>query len=89
VHWQWIDRVPFPEARDEMIIQSGHFEEEEFLRDIFNMETFTLRPGSMPWDSSAYSIAPTFQSKWGWLFPCFRPSGEYYGTSFELVAQHE
>ena len=75
VHWQWIDRLPFPEARDEMIIQSGNFEEEAFLKDIFNMQTFELSPGAKPWDPSAYSIAPEFQRKWGWLFPGFSECG--------------
>ncbi|KIW06812.1 uncharacterized protein PV09_02492 [Verruconis gallopava] len=71
VHWQWIDRLPFPEARDEIIIQSSNFNEEEFLWDIFNMPTFTLTPGLRAWDPNAYRMHPQFKSKWGFLFPNF------------------
>jgi hypothetical protein len=71
VHWQWIDRFPFPDARDEMIIQSCNINEEEFLWDLFHMETFRLRPGSKPWDPTAFAICIAFWGKWGFLFPSF------------------
>jgi len=71
VHWQWIDRFPFPECRDEMIIQSGNIDEEDFLGDLINMETFRVTLGARSWDPTAFTICPTFQAKWGFLFPSF------------------
>ena len=74
VHYQWIDRLPWPEVRDEIIIQSGTFEEEDLLFDIFNMEAFTLRPGAHVCDPTAYEIGKEFGDKWGYLFPRFSSS---------------
>lgn len=67
--------MPFADARDELIIQSGNFDEEDFLYDVFNMETFYLKPGRKAWDPKAYTIAPEFQNKWGHLFPSFARPG--------------
>jgi hypothetical protein len=75
VHWQWIDRLPFPDVRDEIILQSGNIDEENFLWDFFNMETFKLKQGSKAWDPTAFTICPGFQAKWGFLFPCFSRDG--------------
>jgi hypothetical protein len=71
VHWQWIDRFPFPDFRDEMIIHSGDIDEEEFLGDLFSMEPFTLAVGASPADPYAYTMNPEFRAKWGYLFPSF------------------
>lgn len=82
VHWQWIDRIPFADARDEIIIQSGSIDEEDLLWDVFHMQTFTLRPGAKAWDESAYSICPEFAQKWGHLFPSF--NSMYIGSDSSL-----
>ena len=69
VHWLWIDRIPVPESRDEFILNMGMMEEDDFLQDIFCMESFTLMPGCSSWDPSGWRIRPAFQQKWGHLFP--------------------
>lgn len=71
VHWAWIDKFPFPDFRDEIILHSGNIDEEEFLEDLFAMEALIVAPGGVPWDPSAYSINSRFQQKWGFLFPSF------------------
>jgi hypothetical protein len=71
VHWQWIDRFPFPDFRDEIIVRSGEIDEEEFLGDLYDMEPFTLAPGGSPTDPYVYSMNPEFKAKWGYLFPSF------------------
>ena len=81
VHWQWIDRLPWADARDEVILQSGNIDEEELLWDVFHMETFTIRPGANFWDGTAYSIAPEFSEKWGYLFPSFWPAESVNNSS--------
>jgi hypothetical protein len=71
VHWAWIDKFPFPDFRDEIILDSGNIDEEEFLEDLFAMEAFTVAPGGSSWDPYAYTISSEFQQKWGYLFPSF------------------
>ena len=43
-------------------------EEEEFLQDLFNMNSFTLKPGGESWDPSSWIIGREFAKKWGFLF---------------------
>lgn len=67
-HPIWIDRFPFARMRDNFISLSGLIDEEEFLRDLFSMDSFTIKPGKAGWDSTAWSINPSFAEKWGFLF---------------------
>lgn len=83
VHWQWIDRFPFPDFRDEMIIRSGEIDEEDFVGDLFNLDPFTLTPGARSTDPYAYTMNPEFRAKWGYLFPSFsRACGQHKFPSF-------
>lgn len=70
VHWQWIDRFPFADARDEIILNSGNFDEEDFLGDLASYESFEILPGFESWDPSGWRMIPGyFKEKWGYLFP--------------------
>ncbi len=72
VHWQGIDRYPFSDARDLMILNSGSIEEEEFLYDLFSIESFELLPGYESWDPRGWRMIPgAWKEKWGYLFPSF------------------
>lgn len=72
VHWLWIDRFPFADARDEIILNSGNFEEEDLLHDLFSYETFEVLPGYEGWDPAGWRMVPGyFKEKWGYLFPSF------------------
>ena len=68
VHASWIDRYPFPRMRDNFITLSGIIDEEEFLFDIFSMESFTVNPNKPSWDASGWIISKDFAKKWGYLF---------------------
>ena len=68
VHFTWIDRFPFPRMRDNMISLSGVFNEEDFLESLFKQPSFTLKPGGLSWDPSAWKIAKDFGATWGYLF---------------------
>jgi hypothetical protein len=68
LHFQWIDRFPFPRMRDNMIALCPVIDEEEFLSDLFHLTSFTLRHGSVSWDAEAWKIGPEFAAKWGYLF---------------------
>lgn len=68
-HPGFIDRWPFPKMRDNLIVAvQGFINPEDFLNDIFNMPSFTIRPGYSPWDPAGWDIEPGFQEKWGFLF---------------------
>jgi hypothetical protein len=68
IHLTWIDRFPFPRMRDNMISLSGLFDEEVFLEDLFKEYSFTLVPGGLSYDPSAWRIGKEFALKWGYLF---------------------
>lgn len=69
VHLNWIDRYPFEDCRDQLIMDSGAFEEEEYLFDLFSMASFTVEPDYPSWDPRGWSMEPEWEKKWGWLFP--------------------
>jgi hypothetical protein len=68
IHPRWIDRFPFPRMRDNMITVMSLIDEDEFLRDLFCMTSFTIRPGAAPGDPTAWKIGKEFSTKWGYLF---------------------
>lgn len=68
VHFQWIDRLPFPKLRDSLIKLQGVVDLGEFLNDIFVMPSFVIRPGAACWDPRAWSMETVWARKWGWLF---------------------
>lgn len=67
-HPIWIDRFPFPRMRDNMITMSGFMDEEDFLRDLFSMDSFSISPEKAGWDPSGWSVGAAFGRKWGFLF---------------------
>jgi len=67
-HYSWIDRLPFPRMRDNLILLAHTINLEELLQDFFDMETFTVNAGSLPWDPTAWRMSPEFRAKWGYLF---------------------
>jgi hypothetical protein len=86
LHWLWIDRFPFPDFRDQIIISSGVIEEEEFVEDLFTMEPFSLEPSAKTWDPFAYIMNPLYKAKWGYLFPNF-PDLTYQPSMSTLALQ--
>ena len=68
VHYQSIDRFPFPKFRDNMISMSQVVDEEEFTRDIFTLPSFVIKAGGVSWDPRCWKIEKVFAEKWGFLF---------------------
>jgi hypothetical protein len=66
-HYPWIDRLPFPRMRDNLIILSSTLNLEELLNDLIMTESFKLEEGALPWDPNAWRPSPDFQAKWGYL----------------------
>ena len=67
-HYSWIDRWPFPRMRDNLILLAHTINIEELFKDSFEMETFTVKEGGLPWDPTAWRMSPEFRVKWGYLF---------------------
>ncbi|KAH6612150.1 hypothetical protein C7974DRAFT_91994 [Boeremia exigua] len=68
VHFQWIDRLPFPKLRDSLIKLQSVVDMDEFLNDIFVAPSFKIRKGGESWDARAWSMEAGWAQKWGWLF---------------------
>ena len=68
IHPRWIDRFPFPKMRDNLITLNNIIDEEEFLRDLFSMESFSIKPVMPGWDPSSWVVGKAFAAKWGYLF---------------------
>lgn len=49
-------------------MDGGMLDEEEFLRDLFGMESFTVEAGRAGWDPGAWRVGREFARKWGFLF---------------------
>lgn len=51
-----------------MIRLNRIFNEEEFLRDLFNMHSFTIKAGGAFWNPGSWIVGKEFSQKWGYLF---------------------
>lgn len=67
IHPRWFDRLPFPTMRDTLIKLQGVIDEEEIIRDIFTMPSWTMISGRASWDPSAWKMEKEWAGKWGWL----------------------
>jgi hypothetical protein len=67
-HLRWIDRLPFPRLRDNLILLANTVELEDLFTDFLTMETFTIDQRYPPWDPKAWRPSPEFREKWGYLF---------------------
>lgn len=53
--------------RDSLIKLQGVLDEEEIVRDIFTMPSWTIIAGRASWDPKAWKIEKEWAKKWGWL----------------------
>jgi len=67
IHARWIDRIPFPKMRDNLITLFGMLDDEEIIADIFTIPSFAITPGCASWDPRAWKIEKPFADKWGYL----------------------
>lgn len=68
VHNTGYDRFPFPRMRDNAIIHRELIDDDEFFRDLFTKPSFTIKPGTAPWDPSGWVMEKEFAEKWAFLF---------------------
>lgn len=67
VHYELIDRFPFPRMRYNMIALFDHYSIEDFVGDLFMTSTFMIKPGGESWDPGAWRIDADFKAKWRFL----------------------
>ncbi|KAJ7717039.1 hypothetical protein B0H16DRAFT_1612418 [Mycena metata] len=67
-HPGWMDTLPFPRLRDNMMILNTMIDEEEFIRDFFIIPTFEITPGYASWDPAGWVAQKEFVDKYGFLF---------------------
>jgi hypothetical protein len=68
VHPRWVDRLPFPKMRDNLIVLINAIDEDEIINDILRDNSFALRVDSAPWEPAAWKVGKSFWEKWGYLF---------------------
>ncbi|KAJ4986814.1 hypothetical protein SVAN01_07741 [Stagonosporopsis vannaccii] len=68
VHYQWIDRLPFPKLRDSLIRLQAVLDLDEFLEDIFLKPSFEIENGGRSWEAGKWKMEEGWREKWGWLF---------------------
>jgi hypothetical protein len=66
-HPIWLDRLPFPRLRDNVILLMQMIDLEEFYVDLFMKESFHVDQNKEPHDMSAFHIQQAFRDKWGYL----------------------
>lgn len=70
-HQPYIDCLPFPRLRENLIISSGTLiNDKEFFADLIVAQGnfFHLDKGRGGWDSAAWMMSSAFKQKWGFLF---------------------
>ncbi|KAM5371228.1 hypothetical protein ACJZ2D_008148 [Fusarium nematophilum] len=77
-HEGWVDIIPHPVWRDNVLLALGQFDEDELWSDVMG-GLFEGFPGSEvehrgviawspPWDASGWEMSEGFVRKWGWSF---------------------
>jgi hypothetical protein len=71
-HHPWLDLLPDPVMRDNLIRESGAYDEEELCDDLIGLFSASAgRDGLIiwgePWDPSGWEITKPFLKHWGWV----------------------
>lgn len=67
-HPVWIDRLPFPRMRDNVILLADNIDMAQFYEDLTLNESFEVKEDLPPHDPAAYRMVPQFKERWGYLF---------------------
>ena len=75
-HEDWMDIIPDPKWRDNVIRAAGTFDEDELWSDLLGglfegfpdseIEHRGVVAWSPPWEASGWEVSPGFWEKWGW-----------------------
>jgi hypothetical protein len=67
VHLPYIDCLPIPKLRHNLMLLSGLVDEEEFCGDLVGTTSFVIM-GSQSWDPEGWVLEEGFKEKWRFLF---------------------
>ncbi|KAI1610367.1 hypothetical protein EDD36DRAFT_467435 [Exophiala viscosa] len=67
-HFDWIDKLPFPRMRDNLILLAGTIDLKQLYEDFFTKLSFQIKEDAPTWDPTAWKIDSDFSAKWGYLF---------------------
>lgn len=72
LHHPWLDLLPDPQMRDNLILAEGMFDEEQLCLDMKGAGS--VRSGNTgiivwkdPWDPSGWEVTEKFARSWGWI----------------------
>ncbi|KAI9891610.1 MAG: hypothetical protein M1814_002544 [Vezdaea aestivalis] len=66
-HLPYIDAIPFPAVRQNLIALNGFIDEEAFCGDLINPNSVSVI-GNQSWDPEAWKMSDEFMKRWGYLF---------------------
>ncbi|KAF7918229.1 uncharacterized protein EAE98_009841 [Botrytis deweyae] len=72
-HHPWIDLLPIPQLRDNLLRRNNQFDEVELCREMRGVKSAKLgrRNGIIvwrdPWDESGWEVTETFARNWAWV----------------------
>ncbi|KIN00629.1 hypothetical protein OIDMADRAFT_180825 [Oidiodendron maius Zn] len=69
LHLPYIDCLPLPALRHNLILFSELVDDEAFCLDLMSSTSFII-VGSQSWDPSGWQASPDFKSRWPILFHC-------------------
>ncbi|WQF89830.1 hypothetical protein CDEST_14844 [Colletotrichum destructivum] len=73
IHHPWIDILPFPEVRDNILRHDENmYDKRELCRDLRGFQSVTQGRGGLivwtdPWDPKGWEVTEAFASKWPWV----------------------
>jgi hypothetical protein len=67
IHVPYIDCLPIPKLRHNLILFNGLIDDNSFCFDLIYSSGFVVA-GSQSWDPSGWVISPAFKEKWSFLF---------------------
>ena len=70
-HHPWIDLLPSPRLRDNLLLAEGRYDETDLCNDLIDFEGIThentgLIVWDRPWDQAGWEMSERFVSKWTW-----------------------
>lgn len=71
-HHPWIDLIPVPKIRDNLLLAEGQYDEDELCNVILDFHDVPNEKSGLivwgePWDSAGWEISENFLTHWAWV----------------------
>lgn len=67
-HTLWIDHIPFPKLRNNLIILNQVISESDFFHALLQPDSIKLSRLDMSHDPAAWLVGKSFWEEWGFMF---------------------